>query len=238
MVCKNCGADLKPGIKYCLECGSYVDEEEEEELEEENGELSSDYKPVEFREPAKRKKKKLNLTTTDYLIYAGLLIVMIGSIIVIIVAVVNNNKTSNTPTTQEVEVKQPTKVTVDDYTVTVPAGLAHTVEGSTLTVSDNKNFSFSYSLQKENFDTYLDDHSIVENQLKSANYTVNDISEKTVNNKTFLVYDIMVNNEREMFYLTRVNSRYTAMGVINVFENGNFESALTNIESVNSSISF
>ena len=33
MVCKNCGADLKPGIKYCLNCGYYIDEED---LEKEN----------------------------------------------------------------------------------------------------------------------------------------------------------------------------------------------------------
>ena len=33
MFCKNCGADLKPGIKYCLNCGNYL-EEEDEEIEE------------------------------------------------------------------------------------------------------------------------------------------------------------------------------------------------------------
>ena len=29
MVCKNCGADLKPGIKYCLECGNYIDDDDD-----------------------------------------------------------------------------------------------------------------------------------------------------------------------------------------------------------------
>ena len=40
MVCKNCGADLKPGVKYCLNCGNYI--EDDEENEEEKDELEND----------------------------------------------------------------------------------------------------------------------------------------------------------------------------------------------------
>ena len=44
MVCKNCGADLKPGVKYCLNCGNYIedDEETDEEKDEEKDDLEND----------------------------------------------------------------------------------------------------------------------------------------------------------------------------------------------------
>ena len=242
MVCKNCGADLKPGIKYCLECGSYIDEEEDIDVEEENEELSTDFKPVEFRDELpkpKKKRRRLNLTTTDYLIYAGLLIVLIGSIIVIIVAVVKNNNANKQLQDPSTMVSQQAKTfTIDNYTVKVPAGVNPTVDGSTLSVSDNRNYSFSYTLQQQSFNNYVNDHSIIENELKAANHQINSFSEKDVNNKKFLIYDITVNGEREYFYLTKVNDKYTAVGVITILTNGNWELALSKIDEINSTVTF
>ena len=89
MVCKNCGADLKPGIKYCVECGNYIDEEdEEEEVFEDIGLMVDDSQEIEFNEeePKKKKKVKLRLTTMDYVIYAVLFTIFIGSILVLIFA--------------------------------------------------------------------------------------------------------------------------------------------------------
>ena len=87
MVCKNCGADLKPGIKYCVECGNYIDEEEgNEEVYEDVGLMVDDSQEIEFseEEPKKKKRKKLRLTTMDYIIYVVLFTIFIGSVLVLI----------------------------------------------------------------------------------------------------------------------------------------------------------
>ncbi len=243
MVCKNCGADLKPGIKYCLECGSYIDDEDDdEELQTEttNDEISSEYKPVTIQAPTKRKRKKLNLSTSDYLIYAGLLIVMVGSIIVIIVALVRNNsqKVDPTPTSTAEVVKEDQTVTVDNYTVVVPGRLVSAVQDKSLHVSDNVNYTFTFQLQEDDFNKYADDHTILEQQLTSSKYEVLTVSEKTINQRIFLIYQIRVDGSTKILYLTEINSRNMAMGIIEIFSNGNWEEALPDIDSVCDSLSF
>ena len=121
MVCKNCGADLKPGIKYCLECGCYLDDDDNDKLDETGGDVTTSYQPVTLRESsAARKRRRLNLTLTDYLIYAGLLVIMIGSIIVIIVAVVRNNSQPKQPVDPNAGVIADKILTIDNYKATVP----------------------------------------------------------------------------------------------------------------------
>mgnify|MGYP007070240046 CR=1 FL=1 len=242
MVCKNCGADLKPGIKYCLECGSYVDDEEEE-LEEQsssNEEISTDYQPVTFEAPKKKKRTKLNLSTSDYLIYAGLLIVMVGSIIVIIVALVRNNnqQAQPLPTSTTEVVQEDQTVTVDNYTVVIPGRLISTVQDNSLHVSDNVNYTFTFQLQEDDFDKYSDDHSILEEQLVNSKYEVLTVSEKNVNQRNFLIYQIKVDGSTKILYLTKANYKYMAMGIIEIFSNGNWEEALPDIDTVCSSINF
>ena len=70
MVCKNCGADLKPGVKYCLNCGNYIDEadmvEENDNTTETSDENDSSYieeipKIEEDIAEEKVKKKKLKI---------------------------------------------------------------------------------------------------------------------------------------------------------------------------------
>ena len=70
MVCKNCGADLKPGIKYCLNCGYYLDEdddktEQNDSLSDISDDVSSDNSDSTFddfgedlNEQKKSKRKK------------------------------------------------------------------------------------------------------------------------------------------------------------------------------------
>ena len=238
MVCKNCGADLKPGIKYCLECGSYLDDEDDDEFDESGGELDTDYKPITLGNGSGRKKKKrLRLTVSDYLIYAGLLIVMIGSIIVIIVALVKNNSQTKQPVPAEI-VEQDKSVTIDNYTVTVPGALNSTVQGSTLYVSDNVNYTFSYQNTLDNFDAYADDHTLLEQQLIANKYEVVSSDEKIVNSRTFLLYQIKVNGVLKVLYLTKANSQYTTMGMIEIMSNDKWSEALNAIDTINNSITF
>ncbi|MBP5678789.1 MAG: zinc ribbon domain-containing protein [Bacilli bacterium] len=239
MVCKNCGADLKPGIKYCLECGSYLeDDDEDEEFDDESGELSTDYKPITLREgSSRRKKRRLNLTLADYLIYAGLLIVMIGSIIVIIVAVVRNNQQAKNP--NPVDVQAADKVlTIENFKVTVPGNLTSTVQDTTLYVSDNVNYTFSYQNTVDNFDAFVDDRTLLENDLANNKYEILSSGDKTVNSRLFLIYEIKVNNTKKILYLTKGNDKYTTMGIIEIMTKGNWEEALPVIDKINSTLEF
>lgn len=239
MVCKNCGADLKPGIKYCLECGCYLDDDDNDEYDENGGELSSDYQPVTLREPGTvRKKRKLNLTLTDYLIYAGLLIVMIGSIIVIIVALVRNNaEQTQTPGTGEVVVADKI-LTIDNYQIKVPGKYNSTVQDTVLYVSDNVNYTFSYQNTVDDFDAYVADRSSLDASLANNKYEIIDSTEKTVNSRLFLIYQIRVNGTQKVLYLTKGNARYTTMGIIEIMSNGNWEEALPVIDTINSTLVF
>ena len=241
MVCKNCGADLKPGIKYCLECGGYLDDnddEDEEYVDEENGELSTEYKPITLREgSSRRKKRRLNLTLTDYLIYAGLLIVMIGSIIVIIVAVVRNNNQPKNPT--PVDYAAVDKIlTIDNYTLTVPGKYNSTVQDTTLYVSDNVNYTFSYQNTVDDFDAYVNDRTLLEAELTNSKYEILSTSDKTINSRLFLIYEIKVNGTKKILYLTKGSSKYTTMGIIEIMANGNWEEALPVIDTLNSTLEF
>lgn len=246
MVCKNCGADLKPGIKYCLECGSYIDEEDEDievlSDEEGNSEISTDYTPIELGEEVKkkRKRKKLNLTLTDYLIYAGLLIVMIGSIIVIIVSLAKSNSQTTTETTTPIveTVEADKKVSIDEYNVVVPGKLTSTVQESTLYVSDNVNFTFSYQNSEDDFDAYLTDHNRIEKKMSSSKYEIVSSNEKTINERVFLLYELKVNGSTKRLYMTKVNSKYLVMGVIEVLPSGNWEEALPVIDTIVNSMNF
>ena len=242
MVCKNCGADLKPGIKYCLECGTYLDDEEdEEEVLDEGGEISTDYQPVTLSEDVakRRKRRRWNLTMTDYLIYAGLLIVMIGSIIVIIVSLVkNNNQSQQTTAPAVVSNVENKRVTVGNCVVVVPGKLTSTVQDTTLYVSDSTNYTFSYQNSEEKFDDYVNDRSKLENQLKSNKYDILSSSDKEINGRKFIIYEIKVNGAKKVLYLTKANDKYTTMGMIEILTNGKWEEALPVIDQINSSVSF
>ena len=237
MVCKNCGADLKPGIKYCLECGSYIEDEDEELEEEETKEEVIEDLPTEPSPEAtpKKKKKKVKLSVSDYLIYAGLLLIMIASIVVIIVVLTNNSKTQE-PAPQVV---QPAKtISIGNYKITIPAGLESTPGTDSVTVSDNTNYTFTFMLREDEYDVYQQDHSIIEDQLKGANYIVNSVAEKEETDRQFLVYDFQEEKDRRIFYLTKINSKYTAMGVISTIANGNWERALPVINKISNSLEF
>ena len=94
MVCKNCGADLKPGVKYCLNCGNYIDDEDAPEEQEEDSinlddlgndysdendsKLSFDDSDMEEEEPAQpAKKRRRKMSTQDMLIYGVLILIIV-----------------------------------------------------------------------------------------------------------------------------------------------------------------
>ena len=125
MVCKNCGADLKPGIKYCLNCGYYIDEEDGDSKEEslslddidlstntdgEDSKLVFDDYADDSSKTVSKKKRKKKMTMTDMLIYGVLILIIVISFIVMIVSIVNSNK--KTPVSP-----QPTVTNVEDNVI-------------------------------------------------------------------------------------------------------------------------
>lgn len=239
MRCRNCGADLKPGINYCLECGSFLDEEDTSNNDSNQGEVINNNTPIDFGTQKKviRKKKRKKMKTSDLLIYLGLALVFIVSIIVIIVALVNGNEEEVVvpPVTTEEKTKT---VSVDDYKVTIDGSLSYEVQGSIIYISDNNNYTFTYRNTEDDYDKYSKDMTLLSDDLKESNYQLLDTDKVTVNSHEFLIYQIIANSKTKYLYLTKVNKNYLSMGIIESIDNGNWKSGLDVIADLNDSIEF
>jgi len=234
MVCRNCGADLKPGIKYCLECGNYIDDDEYGITDSDAGTMSGGGKSYRLRaentRPAKRKKK---IKTVDLLIYAGLSIIIIVSLIIIVSSIISGNR-------EEVisEPKVDTGdiiVNLNNYEITIPRALNYDIQGNILFVSDGANYTFSYKNTDDDFNAYASDLNKLGNELTENNYEVISIDKQTVNGRDFIISQIRVNGRLKYLYLTPL-SNATSMGVIEVYESGNWENALGVISTINNNI--
>ena len=232
MVCKNCGADLKPGIKYCLECGNYIDEDEYNGSSSGNSTMSG-AQPYQLKSVSRKKKKSKKLSTMDILIYSGLSLIIIISVIVIIITLIQGNKEE--VITEPPVVLQDTTVSVDNYEITIPAGLNYDIQGSTIFVSDDQNYTFSYKNTNDNYDLYANDLSVLTNDLSANNYEVVTVGKKQVDGREFIICEIRVNGRIKYLYLTKL-LRYTTMGVIDGFEGGDWSLALNAICELNNSV--
>lgn len=258
MVCKNCGADLKPGVKYCLNCGSYIDEDDIVEETEENesliditddGEVSNeiDNNDINFdniptieadevveKPKKKRKRKKIKLKLMDIIIYLGLLSIIVVSIVIIVLTITKKDNPSKTPPTPTVI--EDSKVTMSDYTVTIPGKLRYTTESNRLYVSDNTNYTFSFNVTEDNYKKYSDDLTILSKQMEKSGYIVENSEKKINGTEEFIIYRIKVSSTVKYFYATIIDDRHTLMGIIEVLESGNWEESLPNITTVKKSI--
>ena len=143
MVCRNCGADLKPGIKYCLECGNYIDDDEYGFSESGTGTMSGGGKSYKLRsESVTKKRKKNSLRPVDILIYAGLSLIIIVSIIIIIITLVLGGR--------EVEIVEPqietgeVVINLSNYEITLPRALNYDLQGNILYVSEASSYLFEF----------------------------------------------------------------------------------------------
>lgn len=246
MVCRNCGADLKPGIKYCLECGNYIDEDEYSVSDYEMGTMSGggrDYqltdedvsaRSVELSRPrvAAKKRKKSFIKPVDLLIYAGLSLIIIVSIIVIIATLIGGG---------DEKVPEPTVpvgdvvINLNSYEITLPRALNYDIQGSILFVSDGVNYTFSYKNTSDDYNSYANDTNKLQNELRQNNYEVVNIEKKVVNEREFVLCQIKVNGRTKYLYLTPLDNA-TTMGVIEVYENASWENALGVIADINNKI--
>ncbi len=238
MTCKNCGADLKPGIKYCLECGNYIDEEDNKNYDMDIMDMVDNNKPIEFGEEIDVPKKKKNkLKTSDLIIYLALIGVIVVSLIVIVVTVINDNK-KNEVKPEPTPVYTDKEVSVDDYQITIPGKLAYDVQGSIVSISDNQNYTFNYRNKLDDYNKYASDLTILSKDLEKSNYQILSTEKKEVNSHEFLIYKIIANSKTKYLYVTQVNVKYVSMGIIEALGNGNWELALKTICDINDKIEF
>ncbi len=251
MVCKNCGADLKPGIKYCLNCGYYIDEEDGDSKEEslslddidlstntdgEDSKLVFDDYADDSSKTVSKKSRKKKMTMTDMLIYGVLILIIVISFIVMIVSIVNSNKkTSVSP--------QPTVTNVEDnviktknYTIKFSGKLNYSQDGEVIYISDDKNYTFSYRNSLDDYERYSKDLTILENSLKKSGYNVLNSEKREVNETEFIIYKFKFDSNVKYLYVTKVDKKYVTMGTIEEIDNGDWREALTVINKINGTI--
>ena len=251
MVCKNCGADLKPGIKYCLNCGYYIDEEDGDSKEEslslddidlstntdgEDSKLVFDEYADDSSKTVSKKSRKKKMTMTDMLIYGVLILIIVISFIVMIVSIVNSNK--KTPVSP-----QPTVTNVEDnviktknYTIKFSGKLNYSQDGEVIYISDDKNYTFSYRNSLDDYERYSKDLTILENSLKKSGYNVLNSEKREVNETEFIIYKFKFDSNVKYLYVTKVDKKYVTMGTIEEIDNGDWREALTVINKINGTI--
>lgn len=251
MVCKNCGADLKPGIKYCLNCGYYIDEEDGDSKEEslslddidlstntdgEDSKLVFDDYADDSSKTVSKKSRKKKMTMTDMLIYGVLILIIVISFIVMIVSIVNSNK--KTPVSP-----QPTVTNVEDnviktknYTIKFSGKLNYSQDGEVIYISDDKNYTFSYRNSLDDYERYSKDLTILENSLKKSGYNVLNSEKREVNETEFIIYKFKFDSNVKYLYVTKVDKKYVTMGTIEEIDNGDWREALTVINKINGTI--
>lgn len=260
MVCKKCGADLKPGVKYCLNCGNYLDEDDEDDNQNEEGSdlkvedvnnSSSDGADIKFDfendellddssnvDDTPKKKKKFKISTTDIVIYGVLSLIIVVSLIVMVLSIVNGNKRTNvnpTPTSTNVS---DTVVEMSNYSIKFSGKLSYNQSGEVVYISDDKNFNFSYRNSLDDYERYAKNLSILESSLKKSGYTVLNSEKREVGSNEFIIYKFKDDGTVKYLYVTKVNNKYITMGTIEIVEDGDWKEALTVINSINKNIVF
>lgn len=256
MVCKNCGADLKPGIKYCLNCGNYIDEDDNEDevsetedslsLSDLQNNVSDDDKKLEFDDnysfdqpenKTKKKKRKIKLNVKDMLIYGVLILIILVSLIVMLVSIVGGSKKK--------AVTQPTSTVVEDnvvkmkdYTIKFSGKLNYSQDGEVIYISDDENYTFSYRNSLDDYEKYSKDLSILENSLKKSGYSVLNSEKREIDENEFIIYKFKFDNTTKYLYVTKVDKKYITMGTIEEMNNGDWREALTSINKINKNIKF
>ena len=241
MVCKNCGADLKPGIKYCLNCGNYIDEDEITEVDDSSSlsdlqsDISDNDKKIEFddnysftesEEKSTKKKKKLKLSSKDMLIYGVLILIILVSLIVMLVSIVGGSKKKSVtqPTTTAVE---DNVVKMKDYTIKFSGKLNYSEDGDVIYISDDENYTFSYRNSLDDYEKYSKDLSILEGSLKKSGYSVLNSEKREIDENEFIIYKFKFDSTTKYLYVTKVDKKYITMGTIEEISNGDWREALT-----------
>ncbi len=249
MQCPNCGTDLKPGTKFCFNCGYYLEEESDDnsdtvlDNQEDTDTVLTDSNTEEFKFSTddfdeKRKKKtrkkfdfKANLT---YIILGG---VLFFSLVLLLYGVISKNNSKNV--TPDTPVQKTEKVvSVDNYKVTVPAGLDYQIQNKSIFISDDEKYSFSFTLKDGNYDNYSDNLEAYADELTKLGYEVGNSEKKRISASELLIYTLSGDSDVKYLYLTKYDSKLVAMGVINVHNSSKIDDVYKVIIKITSSVKF
>ncbi len=249
MQCPNCGTDLKPGTKFCFNCGYYLEEESDDnsdtvlDNQEDTDTVLTDSNTEEFKFSTddfdeKRKKKtrkkfdfKANLT---YIILGG---VLFFSLVLLLYGVISKNNSKNV--TPDTPVRKTEKVvSVDNYKVTVPAGLDYQIQNKSIFISDDEKYSFSFTLKDGNYDNYSDNLEAYADELTKLGYEVGNSEKKRISASELLIYTLSGDSDVKYLYLTKYDSKLVAMGVINVHNSSKIDDVYKVIIKITSSVKF
>lgn len=243
MQCPNCGCDLKPGARFCFNCGYYLDDGDEEKKEDTTSDKLDDIPDdsVDFSEDdssfdTPKKKKSFNIK--DNIIYIVLGIVLVISLILLVYGIVSKNSQSNVPVTPPASTKPEMKITVDDYKLTVPAGFDYQIEGKSVFISDDEKYNFSFRINKGDYDNYSKNMDTLSEELKKSNYNIKSAEKKTIGEDELLVYTISLDSDVKYLYLTKYNSEKISMGVISIHNKTNIDEICKVILKVTKSVKY
>ena len=258
MVCKNCGADLKPGIKYCLNCGDYIEEESDNKSvssksdsdtnsnsvsDDDNSLINNNFDINEnngFKmDELVHKKSKFKFKFKDIIIYVVLGLVVVVSLFVMIYSLINNGKNKNiTPTPSSPTVVEDKKVKIKNYTITFPGKLDYSSDDGVIYISDDKNYTFSYKNSVDDYNKYTSDLTILEKSLNKSGYNVISNEKREIDENEFLIYKFKFDSSIKYLYVTKVNKKYISMGTIEETPGGDWKEALIVIKDINKNIKF
>ena len=244
MQCPNCGCDLKPGAKFCFNCGFYLDNGEDEKKEDTTSDKLDDIPDdsIDFSEDDSSfntsKKQKKAFDFKDNIVYIVLGIVLIISLILLVYGIVSKNSQSKVPVTPPDSMKPEMKITVEDYKLTVPAGLDYQIEGKSVFISDDEKYNFSFRINKGDYDNYSKNMDTLSEELKKSNYNIKSAEKKTIGEDELLVYTISLDSDIKYLYLTKYNSEKISMGVISIHNRTNIDEICNVILKVTKSVKY
>lgn len=248
MQCPNCGTDLKPGTKFCFNCGYYLDENDDDfdsvkdTDRENNSDLEDDSdssfgtNDIDFDsdDNSKNNKKKFDVKANlTYIILGG---VLFFSLILLLYGVISKNNSKKVVTPDAPVQKTEKVVSVDNYKITVPAGLDYQIQNKSIFISDDEKYSLSFTLKNGSYDNYSDNLEAYADELTKLGYEVSNSEKKRINSSELLVYTLAGDSDVRYLYLTKYNSKLVAMGVINVHNSSKIDDVYKVVIKMTSSI--
>ena len=174
----------------------------------------------------------------DNIVYIVLGIVLIISLILLVYGIVSKNSQSKVPVTPPASMKPEMKITVEDYKLTVPAGLDYQIEGKSVFISDDEKYNFSFRINKGDYDNYSKNMDTLSEELKKSNYNIKSAEKKTIGEDELLVYTISLDSDIKYLYLTKYNSEKISMGVISIHNKTNIDEICKVILKVTKSVKY
>ena len=101
-----------------------------------------------------------------------------------------------------------------------------------LYVSDDVNFTLNFQVTDDDFDAYMKDLKLLEEELKTNGYDVVKSYVKEYNSRKFIICKIKVNGISKYVYLSKITKKYSAMGIIEELTENKWEDSLPALDKI------